>query len=323
MSTKPRSIGWLGTGRMGTAMAARLIDAGEDVTVWNRTPAKTGPLVARGARAVERISDLVGCDVVFVMVSTPGDLEEVVCGEHGLLSGYRAGAARAGADLTGPDFRPGTIVDCSTVSVEASARVRAAVNAAGASFLAAPVSGNPHVVAEGGCCIVASGPAEVFERARPYLEEIAKVAVHAGEEEQSRLVKLCHNLYLGMMVQALAEVTSLAEKGGTDRAAFLEFLGGTVVASDWVRKRTDALVRRDWTPTFTTELLRKDFDLGLGAARSLEVPMPVGALVYQLIQSAIGVGLRHEDFLSLYELQAAGAGLDAQDGPQPLATSEE
>ena len=297
MSTKPRSIGWLGTGRMGAAMAARLIDAGEDVTVWNRTPSKTGPLVARGARAVERITDLGGCDVVFVMVSTPGDLEEVVCGEHG--------SAQAGGR------RPGTIVDCSTVSEETSARVRAAANAAGAGFLAAPVSGNPHVVAEGGCCIVASGPAEVFERVRPYLEEIAKIAVHAGEGEQSRLVKLCHNLYLGMMVQALAEVTSLAEKGGTDRAAFLEFLGGTVVASDWVRKRTDALVRRDWTPTFTTELLRKDFDLGLDAARSLEVPMPVGALVYQLIQSAIGTGLRHEDFLSLYELQAAGAALPA------------
>jgi 3-hydroxyisobutyrate dehydrogenase-like beta-hydroxyacid dehydrogenase len=318
MSTKPRSIGWLGTGRMGAAMAARLIDAGEDVTVWNRTPSKTGPLVARGARAVERITDLGGCDVVFVMVSTPGDLEEVVCGEHGLLS-----ADRAGADLAGADRRPVTIVDCSTVSEEASARVRAAVNAAGADFLAAPVSGNPHVVAEGGCCIVASGPAQVFQRVRLYLEEIAKVAVHAGEEEQSRLVKLCHNLYLGMMVQALAEVTSLAEKGGTDRAAFLEFLGGTVVASDWVRKRTDALVRRDWTPTFTTELLRKDFDLGLDAARSLEVPMPVGGLVYQLIQSAIGTGLRHQDFLSLYELQAAGAALPANQAPPANQTLPE
>jgi 3-hydroxyisobutyrate dehydrogenase-like beta-hydroxyacid dehydrogenase len=318
MSTKPRSIGWLGTGRMGAAMAARLIDAGEDVTVWNRTPSKTGPLVARGARAVERITDLGGCDVVFVMVSTPGDLEEVVCGEQGLLS-----ADRARAELAGADRRPVTIVDCSTVSEEASARVRAAVNAAGADFLAAPVSGNPHVVAEGGCCIVASGPAEVFQRVRPYLEEIAKVAVHAGEEEQSRLVKLCHNLYLGMMVQALAEVTSLAEKGGTDRAAFLEFLGGTVVASDWVRKRTDALVRRDWTPTFTTELLRKDFDLGLDAARSLEVPMPVGGLVYQLIQSAIGTGLRHQDFLSLYELQAAGAALPANQTPPANQTLPE
>ena len=96
-------------------------------------------------------------------------------------------------------------------------------------FLAAPVSGNPHVVAEGGACIVASVPRPTFRAVRPYLSQIAKVAVHAGGGEQSRLVKLCHNLYLGMMVQALVEVTALAEKGGTDRAAFLEFLNGTVL----------------------------------------------------------------------------------------------
>ena len=300
MTTNARRLGWLGTGRMGAAMAGRLIDAGEDVCVWNRTAAKTAPLVARGARAVDRITDLGGCDIVFVMVSTPGDLEEVICGQHGLLGG---------------DRRPATIVDCSTVSAGASAAVRAAADAAGVSFLAAPVSGNPHVVAEGGACIVASGPAEVFAEVRPVLEEIAKVAVHAGEGEQARLVKLCTNLYLGMMVQALVEVTSLAEKGGTDRAAFLEFLNGTVLGSDWVRKRTGDLVRRDWTPTFTTELLRKDFDLGLAAARSLEVPLPVGATVHQLIQSAIGTGLGEEDFLSLYDLQARGAALEELPGP--------
>jgi 3-hydroxyisobutyrate dehydrogenase-like beta-hydroxyacid dehydrogenase len=158
---------------------------------------------------------------------------------------------------------------------------------------------------------VASGPTESFQLAKPFLDQMAKVAVHAGEQEQSRLVKLCHNLYLGMMVQALVEVTSLAEKGGTDRAAFLEFLNGTVVSSDWVRKRSEALIKRDFTPTFTTELLRKDFDLGLGTARSLEVPMPVGSAVYQLIQSAIGTGLRDEDFLSLYEQQAKSASLGA------------
>jgi 3-hydroxyisobutyrate dehydrogenase-like beta-hydroxyacid dehydrogenase len=294
MSTNTASLGWLGTGRMGAALAGRLIDAGERVTVWNRTKAKTQPLVARGARAVDRIADLGDCDIVFVTVSTPRDLEEVVTGEHGLLSG---------------DRRPGVVVDCSTVSGAASARVRAAANAAGAEFLAAPVSGNPHVVADGRACIVASGPIKSFQRVRPYLDKIAKVAVHAGEAEQSRLVKLCHNLYLGMMVQALVEVTTLAEKGGTDRAAFLEFLNGTVVASEWVRKRADDLVERDWTPTFTTELLRKDFDLGLDAARSLEVPMPVTATVYQLIQSAVGRGLGEADFLSLYEQQARGAAL--------------
>jgi len=288
------NLGWLGTGRMGAALAGRLIDAGEDVTVWNRTAAKAQPLAARGARAVGRITDLGGCDIVFVCVSGPRDLEEVVFGEYGLLSG---------------ESKPGMVVDCSTVSASASARVRAAARAAGVGFLAAPVSGNPHVVATGGACIVASGPAESFRLAKPYLDALAKVAVYAGEDEQSRLVKLCHNLYLGMMVQALVEVTTLAEKGGTDRAAFLEFLGGTVVASEWVRRRTGDLVSRDWTPTFTTELLRKDFDLGLEAARSLEVPMPVAASVHQLIQSAIGIGLRNKDFLSLYDQQALGAGL--------------
>jgi 3-hydroxyisobutyrate dehydrogenase-like beta-hydroxyacid dehydrogenase len=289
-----KKLGWLGTGRMGAAMAGRLIEAGNDVVVWNRTRAKTAPLVEKGAVAVDEIAALGAADIVFVMVSTPRDLEEVVAGPKGLLNAQH---------------KPAVIVDCSTVSMETSAHVRIEAAKVGVGFLAAPVSGNPHVVAEGGACIVASGPTEVFERVEPYLSQIAKVAVWAGAEEQSRLVKLCHNLYLGMMVQALVEVTSLAEKGGTDRAAFLEFLGGTVLGSDWVRKRTKDLVELDWTPTFTTELLRKDFDLGLAAARALEVPMPVGASVHHLIQSAIGVGLRHEDFLSLYVQQAQNAGL--------------
>jgi 3-hydroxyisobutyrate dehydrogenase-like beta-hydroxyacid dehydrogenase len=299
MSTQSVSLGWLGTGRMGAAMAGRLVDAGEQVSVWNRTRSKTVPLAAKGATVVETIADLARCQVVFVMVSTPADLEQVVTGEHGLLAG---------------SSQPAIIVDCSTVSGETSAKVRAAATAADVEFLAAPISGNPHVVAEGGACIVASGPIESFQRVKPYLDEIAKVTVHAGEQEQSRLVKLCHNLYLGMMVQALVEVTSLVEKGGTDRAAFLEFLNGTVVASDWVRKRTPDLVKRDWTPKFTTEGLRKDFDLGLGLARSLEVPMPVGSATYQLIQSAIGIGLREEDFLSLYDQQARGAALEQETG---------
>jgi 3-hydroxyisobutyrate dehydrogenase-like beta-hydroxyacid dehydrogenase len=291
MSANVRSLGWLGTGRMGAALALRLIEAGERVTVWNRTAGKTAPLVSAGARVAERIADLGSCDIVFVTVSSSGDLEEVV------------------AALLGGASRPGMIVDCSTVSSATSARVRAMADEAGAGFLAAPVSGNPHVVAEGEACIVASGPFETFSLAQPYLDVLARVVVLAGSAEQARLVKLCHNLYLGMMVQALVEVTSLAEKGGTDRAAFLEFLNGTVLASDWVRRRTPDLVSRDWTPTFTTELLRKDFDLGLEAARSLEVPLPVAAAVHQLIQSAIGVGLRDCDFLSLYDQQARVAGL--------------
>ncbi|HUZ38650.1 MAG TPA: NAD(P)-dependent oxidoreductase [Streptosporangiaceae bacterium] len=297
------SIGWLGTGRMGTVMAGRLIDGGRSLTVWNRTPAKTAPLAARGARVAGSITGLAGCDVVFVMVSGPADLEQVTLGEGGLLTGER---------------RPGILIDCSTVSEAASARIRGAATAAGVSFLAAPVCGNPDVFADGQGSFIVSGPAQTFQAVRPHLEQIAGKVTYVGEQEQARLVKLAHNLYLGMMVQSLVEVVTLAEKAGTSREAFLEFFNGSALVSPWIRRRSPELVDQQLNLTFTNELLRKDFDLGLGAARDLEVPMPAASAVYQIIQSAIGNGLRHEDFLSLYEHQARGAGLaDARTALHP------
>ena len=285
-------------------MAGRLLDAGRPVTVWNRTAAKTAPLAARGATVAADLAGLGACDVVFVAVTGSAELEQVTTGDGGLLTA---------------DARPAILVDCSTVSQEASARVRAAAAVAGVAFLAAPVCGNPEVFAEGLGTFIVSGPVEVFTEVRPDLELVARTVVHVGEQEQARLVKLAHNLYLGVMVQSLAEVVTLAEKAGTSRAAFLEFFNGSALTSPWIRRRSPELVSRDWHLTFTNELLRKDFDLGLGAARELEVPMPAASAVYQLIQTAIGRGLRDEDFLSLYELQAATAGLGA-DGQEPGGT---
>jgi 3-hydroxyisobutyrate dehydrogenase-like beta-hydroxyacid dehydrogenase len=287
-------IGWLGTGRMGSAIVGRLLEAERSVTVWNRTPAKTGPLAARGAQVADSIAALAECDVVYVMVSGPADLEEVVLGEGGLLAW---------------DAKPEIVVDCSTVSEEVSARIRAEAAEAGVAFLAAPVCGNPDVITEGQGSFIVSGPLKVFEAVRPDLEVVAKTVVHVGEQEQARLVKLAHNLYLGMMVQSLAEVVTLAEKAGTSREAFLEFFNGSALTSPWIQRRSPELAAGDLHLTFTNELLRKDFDLGLAAARKLEVPMPATSIVCQLIQSAIGNGLRDEDFLSLYELQARSAGL--------------
>ena len=291
------TLGWLGTGRMGAAAAARLLKAGHPVTVWNRTTAKAQALAEHGATVAGSIAELAGQDLVFVMVSTPRDLEEVVLGEAGLLSAAK---------------RPAVIVDCSTVSAESSRKVREAVAAAGSQFLAAPVSGNPHVVAEGGAVLVTSGPRETYDLVRPYLDAIGKRSVYVGDAEQARLVKLCSNLYLGLIVQSLSEVTALAEKAGVPRAAFLDFLSSTVLGSDWVRKRTPDLLALDWTPTFTTELLRKDFDLGLAAAREYEVTMPLAANVFQLLQAAIGRGYRDADFLSLFAVEAASSGMDVQ-----------
>lgn len=292
--TSTLSLGWLGTGRMGAAMSRRLVDAGNDVTVWNRTRSKTDPLVAAGAKVVDAICDLAAVDIVFVMVSTPKDLEEVVFGENGLLSAAKL---------------PKIIVDCSSVSREISAEVRTAVTEKGVGFLAAPISGNAHVVADGRSIMVVSGPKETYELVQPFFNTISKTSVWVGDDEQARVVKIAHNLYLGVVAQAVSEVTTLAEKSGVPRAAFLEFLNNTVMASDWVELRTPDMLSLDWTPTFTTEGLRKDFDLGLSIARSEEVPMPLSSSVMQLLQASIGRGHRDDDFLALFEVQAESSGM--------------
>jgi 3-hydroxyisobutyrate dehydrogenase len=292
---RPQRLGWIGTGRMGYALAGRLLDAGHEVAVYNRTRAKAEPLAERGAVIVDSIAELADRDLVFTMVSASADLAEVVLGEGGLLS--RADAA------------PGVIVDSSTVSAEVSAQVRAAAAKRGTALLAAPVSGNGKVAAAGRLSVVASGPPAAFERARPYLEIFGQSVTYAGEDDAARLVKLAHNIFLGVVTQSLAEVTVLAEKGGVPRAAFLDFLNHSVLGSVFTRYKTPAFVHLDLTPTFTPVLLRKDFDLGLEAARRLEVPMPVAALTHQLVQAAIGRGHLDEDFAALLPEQAAAAGL--------------
>jgi 3-hydroxyisobutyrate dehydrogenase-like beta-hydroxyacid dehydrogenase len=279
---------------MGSAMSRRLADAGHELTIWNRTRSKTDELAAIGVKVADTITDLAAADIVFIMVSNPKDLEQVVNGKGGLLSGPKL---------------PKIIVDCSTVGPDISAQVRRSATEANVKFLAAPISGNPHVVAEALSIFVASGPRETYDFVAPYLDTIGKTSVWVGEGEQARLVKICHNLYLGLIAQSLSEVTTLAEKSGVPRAAFLQFLNNTVLATDWVRKRTPDLLSLDWTPTFTTELLRKDFDLGLAIARQEEVPMPLAASVLQLLQAAIGRGYRSADFLSLFEVQAASSGM--------------
>jgi 3-hydroxyisobutyrate dehydrogenase len=292
--TTPR-IGWIGTGRMGAALVARLLDAGCDVAVYNRTAAKTRPLAERGAAVVERPADLADRDVVFVMVAASADLEEVTSGDGGVL--------------TAPDHAPGVLVDSSTVSVEASAAVRAEAAKRGTEFLAAPVSGNPKVVAAGQLTFAVSGPRKAYDRVQPLIALLGRGSTYVGDGEVARLVKICHNVLLGVVTQSLAEITVLAEKGGTSRAAFLEFLNDSVLGSTFTRYKSPAFVNLDFTPTFTMPLLRKDFDLGLAAARELEAPMPVASATAQLVASAVGAGHVDEDFATLLLEQARRAGI--------------
>lgn len=281
---------------MGLQLATRLVKAGYDVTAFNRTASKLGPLVDLGAATADSPAGLADRDVVFTMVSGPDDLIEVVMGAHGVLSD--------------PDRAPKVLVDCSTVSMEASATVREAAAERGVALLAAPISGNPKVVSAGKATIAVSGPEEAWTQLRAVIESLTDSATYVGEAEVARLVKICHNVFLGVVIQSLAEITILAEKGGASRAAFLEFLNDSVMGSVFSRYKSPALVNLDFTPTFTMPLLRKDFDLGLSAARQLEVPMPVASATASIVSAAIGAGLTEEDFATLILEQARRSGMN-------------
>jgi 3-hydroxyisobutyrate dehydrogenase-like beta-hydroxyacid dehydrogenase len=269
-------------------MATRLIAAGNDVTVQNRTRSKAE---AVSANVVDSPIDLSDRDIVFIMVSANDDLIEVTTGPGGVL--------------TNPERAPKIVVDCSTVSVEASSIVRAACAARGTKFLAAPISGNPKVVAAGKATQAVSGVRDAYEVVQPLLEQISNSAVYVGDDEVARLVKICHNMMLGIVTQAMAEITVLAEKGGIKRSAWLEFLNASVMGSTFTKYKSPAFVNLDFTPTFTPTLLRKDFDLGMKAAYELDVSMPVSALCTEIVKASEGVG--YTDDFSILLLESARA----------------
>ncbi|MDT4894013.1 MAG: 3-hydroxyisobutyrate dehydrogenase [Pseudonocardiales bacterium] len=288
----PQSVGWIGTGRMGAPLATRLARAGYSVTAWNRTRAKAEALQSHGVNVADQIGDLANSDAVFTMVSTSEDLKQVV------------------TELLAQERRPRYVIDCSTVSIEGSQVVRGKVEAAGVAFLASPVSGNGKVVKAGLLSLVCSGPQDAYDALAPMLATLGKHVTYVGEGERSRLVKICHNLMLGVVTQNLAEITVLAEKGGVSRAAFLEFLNNSVMGSMFTRYKTPAFVNLDFTPTFTPTLLRKDFDLGLALAGELGVPMPVVAAAREPVQATLALGHEKDDFAVLLLLQALVSGLE-------------
>ena len=298
----PTSLGWVGIGRMGYAMAERLAKGGCDITVWNRTAEKARPLEKQGAKVARQLPDLASKDIVFCMVSTYDDVKEVM-----------------GKLLSGSD-RPKMVIECSSISLEGSAELRASLNAKGIEYLAAPVSGNAKVIKAGKLTFVVSGPRAAYEKARPYLDMMGTGSSYVGEGELSRIAKICHNVMLGVVIQNLCEITVLAQKVGMPRHAFLDFLNKSVMGSMFTRYKTPALVNLDFHVTFTPELLRKDLDLGLDAGREHEVPMPTTSITRDVLQQMIGQGFTGEDFSKLLLAQARASGIELE--PENVQVSD-
>ncbi len=292
---KQHKLGWIGIGRMGYAMAQLLAKAGCDLSVWNRTRSKAEPLRGDGAKVVDNLTDLADCDIVFTMVSAGKDVKEVLYGPNGVMSKGR---------------NPKIVVDSTSISIPESAEIRAELAARGVKLLAAPVSGNAKVIKAGKLTVVASGPKDAYDVVLPYLSAVGSGVTYVGDGELSRIAKICHNVMLGVVIQNLCEITLLAEKAGMQRHAFLDFLNKSVMGSMFTRYKTPALVNLDFHVTFTPELLLKDIDLGLSAAREMKVPMPLASTTRDMVQTLIGHGYTDQDFSTLLLLGAKASGLE-------------
>jgi 3-hydroxyisobutyrate dehydrogenase-like beta-hydroxyacid dehydrogenase len=276
-------VGLIGLGHMGQAMAERLLDAGFPLLVYNRTAAKAAPLAERGATVVSSAAELAGqADVVVTSLADDDALEAV-----------------AGEVVTAA--RPGTVlVDASTVSPAASARVAAQAAAASVEYLRAPVSGNPSVVRSGNLTFIVSGDAAALDRAAPVIRAIGPTVHHIGTGEEARVVKLAINLMIAGIAELMSEALVLAEAAGVSRADVLEVMGSSAAGAPFVKYKTGPLLRDDFSATFTTALMEKDMELILDAADDNGVDLPLARELKGLLRAASEAGYADDDFIALF-----------------------
>jgi 3-hydroxyisobutyrate dehydrogenase-like beta-hydroxyacid dehydrogenase len=284
VSQDPRpAVGLIGLGNMGSAFAERLLEAGFDLALHNRTPGRAERLRERGATVFETASELAaGVDVVLTSLSDDAAFESVA---EAVISAARPGTA---------------LVDASTVSPEASARVAALAEPAGIGYLRAPVSGNPGVVRSGNVTFIVSGPPAVVERSKPVLLAIGSTIHVVGDAEQARIVKLAINLVIAGLAQLMAEALVLGEQSGVSRTSLLDTMGDSAVGAPFVKYKTEPLLRDDYSATFTTNLMEKDLDLVLEAAKAAGVRLPLAGEIKELLRGAIEAGYGDDDFMALF-----------------------
>jgi 3-hydroxyisobutyrate dehydrogenase-like beta-hydroxyacid dehydrogenase len=288
------TVGLIGLGNMGTAIADRLLDGGYDLLVYNRTPGKADPLAARGAAVAQTAADLAErVDVVLTSLADDDALEAVVA--------EAVAAMRPG----------GVLVDMSTVSPDASGRVAKLAERSSVGYLRAPVSGNPTVVRAGNLSFIVSGPREIFDRVEPIIKTIGPSIHHVGEGEQARIVKLAINLVIAGLAQLMSEALVLAEASEVSRRDLLEVMANSAAGAPFVEYKAEPLLRDDFSATFTTALMEKDIDLVLEAAREAGVELPVAREMKAHLRATVEAGYADDDFMALF-LRLRGASLEQE-----------
>ena len=289
-------LGFIGLGQMGAAMAANLVKAGHDVTVYNRTAAKAQALVAQGAHAAKTITEACRGDIVFTMLADDHAVDEAVFGNNGIIASLAKGALH---------------ISCSTISVAMSERMTDAHAKAGQRFGAAPVFGRPDVAAAGHLAIAAAGPAEALAQAQPLFDVLGQKTFVLGEKPSAaNLVKLSGNFLIANVIEALGEAVALVTKGGVDRHAYIDLLTSTLFSAPVYRVYGAIIANQKYSPAgFAAPLGFKDIRLALAAAETLQVPLPIASLLRDRFLRLMAEGGENLDWSALATLAAKDAGL--------------
>ena len=278
-------VAFLGLGRMGHPMAARVLAAGHPLAIWNRTAARGEDLATRGARLARTPGDAVrGARVIITMLADPSAVERVLAGDDGVLRALERGAVLA---------------DCSTVGPEHSRAFAAQCADAGAGFVDAPVMGSITAAEQGTLTVLAGGDAGVVDAVEPVLRTFGRTVVRTGPTGSASALKVVMNLLVGGLTELLAEAIVLAERSGLPSAVVKDTLGASVLNSPFLGYKAPQLLERRFTPLFTTELMLKDLNLALDLARQAGLSLPSAQVIRDQYARAAANGRADDDFSSV------------------------
>ena len=273
-------IGFIGLGIMGRGMARNILQAGFDLTVWNRTVERTQELAAMGAHVAKHPADLASrCDIIISCVSDTPDVEAVILGEHGVIYGAQPGAL---------------MIDMSTISPQAARTIAAQLGERGVFCLDAPVSGGSEGAAKGTLSIMVGGPADQVDRARAVFAAMGRTVTHVGDHGAGQTVKLVNQILVAGTMLSVSEALVFAQASGVDLDKTLQAVSGGAAGSWTLSNRGPQMVARDWRPGFMIDLNQKDLRIVLQAADAAAVPLPATTTVFQLYRILQKDGLGHE-----------------------------
>ena len=289
------NVGFIGLGRMGVGMAANLLQAGHQVTVYNRTPDKASALLAQGAKAAAKVADACRGEAVITMLTNDEAVESVAFGKDGIISTLPAGAVH---------------VSSSTISVALSEKLTQAHAKAGQRFVSAPVFGRPKAAAAGELNIVVGGEPAAVKAATSLFEAMGqKTYVLSESPKAANLVKLSGNFLIASVIESLGEALALVGKGGVDRGQFMEMLTSSIFSAPIYKVYGGLIVSGEFEPAgFAAPLGQKDIRLTLAAAEELRVPMPLASLLRDRFLTLLAQGGDHLDWAAISELAAKDAG---------------